>query len=36
MMWVVLDKVENLSVKQPYGSVCSLVDDEKYKMMKGV
>ena len=36
MMWVVLDNVENLSVKEPYGPVCSLVDDEKYKSMKGV
>ena len=36
MMWVVLDDVQNLSVKEPYGPVCSLVDDEKYKSMKGV
>ena len=35
MMWVVLDDVQNLSVKEPYGPVCSLVDDEKYKSMKG-
>ena len=35
MMWVVLDDVQHLSVKEPYGPVCSLVDDEKYKSMKG-
>lgn len=36
MMWVVLESSDNLSVKNPYGIVRVLKDDDKYCAMKGI